>query len=319
MSEPIRVLIADDHPLFRDGLADLLAAAPGTDLAAAPGTDLAGAAATGTEAVEMARHAQPDVVLMDLHMNMPGLNGIEATRRIVTDSPHITVVILTMFADDDSVFTALRAGARGYLLKGADHEQIRRAVAAAAAGEVIFGAGLATRVLAYFAPPEFAAANAPLVPQTGPTLAALTRAEQAVARLVATGRSNRQVAAELYVSVKTVEFHLGHIFDKLGIRSRKDLITRIGAPSPGRTTTRAEPEGPTLAGWAGQLAMGAGQPYRHEKADLDSGHAAVPELRLALQRRPADAPASARQRISEYRSSNADFHAGGSAQGQVIS
>ena len=157
---------------------------------------------------------------MDLHM--PGLNGIEATRRIVADSPHIAVVVLTMFADDDSVFTALRAGARGYLLKGADHEQIRRAVSAAAAGEVIFGAGLATRVLAYFAHSGVrrrrcaaGAANRDL-PWPG-----LTRAEQAVARLVATGRTNRQTAAELYVSVKTVEFHLGHIFDKLGIRSRQ--------------------------------------------------------------------------------------------------
>ena len=223
MSEPIRVLIADDHPLYRDGLAGLLTAAPDTDLA--------GAAATGTEAVKMARQAQPDVVLMDLHM--PGLNGIEATRRIVTDNPHITVVVLTMFDDDDFVFAALRAGARSYLLKGADHEQIRRAVSAAAAGEAIFGAGLATRVPTYFAPREFAGADTMPEPQTGPALAGLTPAEQRVARLVATGRTNRQVAAELYVSVKTVEFHLGHIFDKLGIRSRKDLITRaFGAPQP---------------------------------------------------------------------------------------
>ena len=119
MSEPIGVLIADDHPLFRDGLAGLLRAAQDTELA--------GAATTGTEAVEMARQTQPDVVLMDLHM--PGLNGIEATRRIVAGSPHIAVVALTMFDDDDSVLAALRAGARGYLLKGADQEQIRRAPA----------------------------------------------------------------------------------------------------------------------------------------------------------------------------------------------
>jgi DNA-binding NarL/FixJ family response regulator len=139
MSEPVRVLIADDHPLFRDGLAVLCAA---------PGIELAGAAASGTEAVELARQVQPDVVLMDLRL--PGLNGIEATRQIVADSPHTAVVVLTMFDDDDSVFAALRAGARGYLLKGADQEQIRRAVHAAAAGEAIFGAGLASRVLAYF-------------------------------------------------------------------------------------------------------------------------------------------------------------------------
>ena len=116
VTEPIRVLIADDHPLFRDGLTALLHDGPDTELA--------GAAATGTEAVDLARETQPDVVVMDLHM--PGLNGIEATRRIVADSPHIAVLVLTMFDDDDSIFSALRAGARGYLLKGADQEQIRR-------------------------------------------------------------------------------------------------------------------------------------------------------------------------------------------------
>jgi DNA-binding NarL/FixJ family response regulator len=140
MSDPVRVLIADDHPLFRDGLAALLDASLGTELV--------GSAATGTEAVGLARQAQPDVVLMDLRQ--PCLDGIEATRQIVADSPHIAVVVLIMFDDDDSVFAALRAGARGYLLKGADQDEIRRAVHAAAAGEAIFGAQIATRVLAYF-------------------------------------------------------------------------------------------------------------------------------------------------------------------------
>ena len=140
MTEPIRVLIADDHPLFRDGLTALL-----TD---GPDTELVGAATSGTEAVDLARETQPDVVVMDLHM--PGLNGVEATRRIVADSPHITVLVLTMFDDDDSIFSALRAGARGYLLKGADQEQIRAAIRAAANGEIIFGTQLAARMLAYF-------------------------------------------------------------------------------------------------------------------------------------------------------------------------
>ena len=129
MTEPIKVLIVDDHPLFRDGLTALL-----TD---SPDTELVGAATSGTEAVELARETQPNVVVMDLHM--PGLNGVEATRRIVADSPHITVLVLTMFDDDDSIFSALRAGARGYLLKGADQEQIRAAIQAAANGEIIFG------------------------------------------------------------------------------------------------------------------------------------------------------------------------------------
>ena len=136
MSEPIRVLIADDHPLFRDGLIALLHDEPDTELT--------GTAATGTEAVDLARETQPDVVVMDLQM--PGLNGIEATRRIVADSPHIAVLVLTMFDDDDSIFSALRAGARGYLLKGADREQIRCGIQAAANGEVIFGAQLAERI-----------------------------------------------------------------------------------------------------------------------------------------------------------------------------
>ena len=137
VTEPIRVLIADDHPLFRDGLIALL-----TD---GPDTELTGTAASGTEAVDLARETQPDVVVMDLHM--PGLNGIEATRRIVADSPHIAVLVLTMFDDDDSIFSALRAGARGYLLKGADREQIRCGIQAAANGEIIFGAHLAERML----------------------------------------------------------------------------------------------------------------------------------------------------------------------------
>jgi len=143
MTEPIRVLIADDHPLFLDGLTALL-----TD---GPDTELVGAATSGTEAVELARETQPDVVVMDVHM--PGLNGIEATRRIVADSPHIAVLVLTMFDDDDSIFSALRAGARGYLLKGADQEQIRTAIQAAASGEIIFGTHLAARMLAYFTTP----------------------------------------------------------------------------------------------------------------------------------------------------------------------
>ncbi len=211
MTEPIRVLIADDHPLFRDGLTALL-----TD---GPDTELTGAATSGTEAVEMARETQPDVVIMDLHM--PGLNGIEATRRIVADSPHITVLVLTMFDDDDSIFSALRAGARGshikvlvltmfddddsifsalragargYLLKGADQEQIRAAVQAAANGEIIFGTQLAARMLAYFTTP--ASAPPPVFPQ-------LTDREREVLDLVAQGRANPVIATRLGLSQKT--------------------------------------------------------------------------------------------------------------------
>ena len=207
MSEPIRVLIADDHPLFRDGLAGLLRAAQDTELA--------GAATTGTEAVEMARQTQPDVVLMDLHM--PELNGIEATRRIVTGSPHIAVVALTMFDDDDSVLAALRAGARGYLLKGADHEQIRQAVHAAAAGQAILGAGLATHVLAFFA--GDASAAPAIFPQ-------LTGREREVLELVAQGRSNTAIAARLHLSQKTIRNNVSNILVKLQVADRSQAIVR---------------------------------------------------------------------------------------------
>jgi DNA-binding NarL/FixJ family response regulator len=208
MTEPIKVLIADDHPLFRDGLTALL-----TD---SPDTELMGAATSGTEAVELARETQPDVVVMDLHM--PGLNGIEATRRIVADSPHITVLVLTMFDDDDSIFSALRAGARGYLLKGADQEQIRAAIQAAANGEIIFGTQLAARMLAYFTAPA-AAAPTPVFPQ-------LTDREREVLDLVAQGRANTAIAARLGLSQKTVRNHVSNILTKLQVADRAQAIVQ---------------------------------------------------------------------------------------------
>ena len=207
MTDPVRVLIADDHPLFRDGLAALLRAAPDTELA--------GAAATGNQAIEMARQVQPDVVLMDLQL--PELNGIEATRGVVADSPHTAVVVLTMFDDDDSVFAALRAGARGYLLKGADHEEIRRAVRAAADGEAIFGAGIATRALAYFTAQAYTA-PAPF-PQ-------LTDREREVLELVAQGHSNTTIAARLHLSQKTIRNNVSNILAKLQVADRAQAIVR---------------------------------------------------------------------------------------------
>jgi DNA-binding NarL/FixJ family response regulator len=206
MTEPIKVLIADDHPLFRDGLTALLA--DGND------TELTGTATSGSEAVDLARETQPDVVIMDLHM--PGLNGIEATRRIVADSPHIKVLVLTMFDDDDSIFSALRAGARGYLLKGADQEQIRAAVRAAANGEIIFGTQLAARMLAYFTTP-----TAP--PQVFPQL---TDREREVLDLVAQGRANQAIAAKLGLSQKTVRNHVSNILTKLQVADRAQAIVQ---------------------------------------------------------------------------------------------
>jgi DNA-binding NarL/FixJ family response regulator len=206
VTEPIRVLIADDHPLFRDGLIALL-----TD---GPDTELAGTAATGTQAVALARETQPDVVVMDLQM--PGLNGIEATRRIIADSPHIAVLVLTMFDDDDSIFSALRAGARGYLLKGADRDQIRCGIQAAASGEIIFGAQLAERMLGYF---TAAAAPPPAFPQ-------LTDREREVLELVAQGQGNAAIAARLHLSQKTVRNNVSNILAKLQVADRAQAIVQ---------------------------------------------------------------------------------------------
>ena len=206
MSSSIRVLIADDHPLFRDGLIALLDEGPGTELA--------GAATSGIEAVDLARDTQPDVVVMDLHM--PVMNGVEATRRIVADNPGITVLVLSMFDDDASVFSALRAGARGYLLKGADQEQIRCGIAAAANGEVVFGGHLATRILACF---TAVAAPEPVFPQ-------LTEREREVLELVAQGRANTAIAARLSLSQKTIRNHVSNILTTLQVADRAQAIVQ---------------------------------------------------------------------------------------------
>jgi DNA-binding NarL/FixJ family response regulator len=210
---PVRVLIADDHPLFRDGLIALL-----TD---GPDTELAGTATSGAEAVDLARPVQPDVVVMDLRM--PGLNGIEATRRIVADSPQIAVLVLTMLDDDDSIFAALRAGARGYLLKGADRDQIRRGIHAAANGEVIFSADLAERMLGYFT----AAAPPPAFPQ-------LTGREREVLELIAQGHANPAIAARLGLSHKTVRNHVSNILAKLQVADRAQAVAQARDAGLGR-------------------------------------------------------------------------------------
>jgi DNA-binding NarL/FixJ family response regulator len=217
MTAPIRVLIADDHPLFRDGLAALLTEGPGTELA--------GAAATGTDAVDLARETQPDVVLMDLHM--PKMNGIEATRRIAASCSQTAVLVLTMFDDDDSVLSALRAGARGYLLKGASREQIRCAIHAAASGEIIFGAQLAARMLACFTAP----APSPPFPQ-------LTGRERQVLDLLAQGRANTAIATRLSLSHKTVRNHVSNILAKLQVTDRAQAIIQARDAGLGQTMLR---------------------------------------------------------------------------------
>jgi DNA-binding NarL/FixJ family response regulator len=202
----IRVLIADDHPLVRDGLKAALATLPEVQVVAE--------AATGTAAVREALLRRPDVVVMDLQM--PEGNGIEATRELRRALPSAAVLVLTMFDDDDSVFAAMRAGARGYVLKGAEQQEIARAITAVAAGEAIFGPGVATRVLAYFTAP----------PQTPTKFPELTAREREVLDLLAAGHNNHQIAQRLDLSAKTVANHLSAIFAKLQVADRTQAILR---------------------------------------------------------------------------------------------
>jgi DNA-binding NarL/FixJ family response regulator len=206
MDEPIRILVADDHAGFRSGLDALLATQP--DLR------IVGNAETGDEAVARALALQPDVVLMDL--NMPGIDGIAATRRIVDTSPHIAILVLTMADHDAAVFDALRAGARGYLLKGADRAELTRAIRAVASGEAIFGPDVARRLMAYFAD---APVRAPAFPE-------LSERELEVLELIARGMSNQQIVDRLVISPKTVRNHISNIFSKLQVRDRAEAVVR---------------------------------------------------------------------------------------------
>jgi DNA-binding NarL/FixJ family response regulator len=206
--ELIRVLIADDHPLFRDGLRAMLAAAAETELVCE--------AATGDEAIAQAADLQPDVLLMDLQM--PGTNGIEATRRIRQTSPHIAILVVTMFSDDDSVFAALRAGAQGYVLKGADRAELLRAIIAISRGEAIFSPAIAKRLMRHFA-----TLSAERMPTVFPEL---TDRERAILELIAQGRSNTEIANRLVLSPKTVRNHISNILSKLQVADRTQAIIR---------------------------------------------------------------------------------------------
>ena len=203
--EVIRVLIVDDHPLYRDGLEQLLM----SDGRFA----VIGSVGTGQDAVAVADAEQPDVVVMDLQL--PDLHGIDATRQIVGASPHIAVLVLTMFEDDDSVFAAMRAGARGYLVKGAEHAAIRRAVEAVGQGETILGPAVAKRVLAHFA--TVTADSSTPFPE-------LTPREREVLDLVARGLGNQEIARRLCISHRTARNHVSNIFTKLQVADRAQAI-----------------------------------------------------------------------------------------------
>ncbi len=215
--EPITVLIADDHPVYRDGLASLLDPLP--DIA------VVGRAADGVQAVEQALASRPDVVIMDLQM--PRLNGIEATRRVLAELPDTGVLVITMGEDESTVFSAVAAGARGYLLKGADADEVVQAIRTVHGGGVVFGASLARRIARVFA--GGAAASAPSV------FPELTDREREILDLVAGGLSNGDIAGRLYLSPKTVRNNVSAILTKLRARDRSAAIVAAREAGLGRS------------------------------------------------------------------------------------
>lgn len=207
---PIRLLIADDHALFREGMRALLGAMPDIEIA--------GEAAGGEAAVAQAAALRPDVILMDI--NMPGCGGMEACRRIRAAQPDAGIIMVTMLEDDGSVFAAMRAGARGYVLKGANHEDILQAIRAVAGGQAIFGPGIAARMMRFF---ESLAATARPAATAFPEL---SEREREVLHLIAEGASNKEIAERLVISGKTVSNHITNIFGKLQVAGRAEAITR---------------------------------------------------------------------------------------------
>ncbi|HEX7434995.1 MAG TPA: response regulator transcription factor [Anaerolineaceae bacterium] len=206
--EKKRVLIADDHPLFRHGIRGLLVATPDFEVI--------GEATSGDEAITLADELVPDVILMDIHM--PGVNGIEATRRILHDHPQIRVLMVTMFEDDASVFTAMRAGAHGYILKDAQKEDLLRAIRAVGSGEAIFSPAIASRMIAFFNSVR-PTAPAQVFPE-------LTEREREILDLIAQGLNNNQVATRLVLSSSTVRNYVSSIFSKLQVADRAQAIVK---------------------------------------------------------------------------------------------
>jgi DNA-binding NarL/FixJ family response regulator len=206
--EKIRVLIADDHPLYRDGMHGLLDSVSDTEVV--------GEAASGEEAITLAESLQPDVILMDI--KMPGINGLQAMREILNTSPHIRILIVSMLEDDDSVFAAMRAGARGYVPKGANQAEMLRAIRAVANGEAIFGPGIAQRLIGFFSASR-PSSQSRIFPE-------LTERESEILALIAQGNTNQDISRELVLSLKTVRNHVSNIFNKLQVADRAQAIIR---------------------------------------------------------------------------------------------
>jgi DNA-binding NarL/FixJ family response regulator len=206
--EALRVLIADDHQFFRDGVRALLDTQPDMEYA--------GEAASGDEAVRLCAELQPDMVLMDVQM--PGMSGVEATRHIRSSSPQIRVLVVTMFEDDQLVFAAMRAGARGYILKGARHDDMVRAIRAVGSGEAIFSPTIAVKLVDYFA-----TLNLRRPPEVFPEL---SDRERDILALLAQGYKNSEIAERLVLSPKTVRNYVSNVISKLQVADRAQAILR---------------------------------------------------------------------------------------------
>jgi DNA-binding NarL/FixJ family response regulator len=215
MSPPLRVLIADDHPVFRMGLRALLDSLPEMLVL--------GEASNGEDAVRLTAELQPDVVVMDL--KMPGMDGVQATHDIVANHPRTAILVLTLSDDDESVFAAMRAGARGYLVKGADTDEVVAAVIAVGCGEAIFGPPIALRILSFLTRP-LSAYDEAVFPE-------LTRREREVLDLIAAGATNVEIAKRLFLSPKTVRNHVSSVFTKLQVADRAHAIVRARAAGLG--------------------------------------------------------------------------------------
>lgn len=219
--ETIRLLVVDDHALFREGLAALFSAFEDIELV--------GEATTGDEAESKALSLNPDVILMDI--NMPGIDGVQATRRILRANPMIGIIMVTMLEDDASLFSAMRAGARGYVLKGAQHKELLQTIRAVASGQALFGPPIATRIMNFFQKVQSDFKD--FLPEEA--FSELTPRELEVCKLIAKGANNNQIAEKLVISDKTVRNHITSIFSKLQVADRAEVIVRAREAGLGHT------------------------------------------------------------------------------------